>query len=196
MPSATPDLNADLRAQLERAGYYPDLVLDVLAGALADETVDAHLVHVETTFAATEVRRHLTVLVLTQSRLISVHVDDQPADDDHPVASAAAMSETLPVSAIRTVAVTQIVEAPEKHRPGSIPIEMTLSIGWGAVSRIDLEPAICPDPACEADHGLTGSMTADDMTIRVSAQAEGDDAVGSALAFARTLSAATSRVNR
>lgn len=196
MPSVTPDLNADLRTQLERAGYYPDLVMDVLAGALADETVDAHLVHVETTFAATEVRRHLTVLVLTQSRLISVHVDDQPADDDHPVASAAAMSETLPVSAIRTVAVTQIVEAPEEHRSGSIPIEMTLSIGWGAVSRIDLEPAICPDPACEADHGLTGSMTADDMTIRVSAQAEGNDAVGNALAFARTLSAATSRVNR
>ncbi len=195
MPSVTPDLNSDLRAQLDRAGYYPDLVMDVLAGALADESVAAHLVHVETTFAATEVRRHLTVLALTQSRLISVHVDDQPADAEHPVASAAAMSETLPVSAIRTVAVTQIVEAPEKHRTGSVPIEMTLSIGWGAVSRIDLEPAICPDPACEADHGLTGSMTADDMTIRVSAQAEGDDAVRHALAFAKQLSAATSRVN-
>lgn len=196
MHSVTPDLNSDLRAQLDRAGYYPDLVMDVLAGALADESVAAHLVHVETTFAATEVRRHLTVLALTQSRLISVHVDDQPADAEHPVASAAAMSETLPVSAIRTVAVTQIVEAPEKHRPGAIPIEMTLSIGWGAVSRIDLEPAICPDPACEADHGLTGSMTADDMTLRVSAQAEGDDAVSNALTFAKALSAATSRISR
>ena len=194
--SVTPDLNADLRAQLDRAGYYPDLVMDVLADALADETVQAHLVHVETTFAATEVRRHLTVLVLTGSRLVSVHVDDQPADADHPVASAAAMTETIPVSAVRTVAVTQIVESPEKHRPGAGPNEMTLSIGWGAVNRIDLEPAVCPDPACEADHGLTGTMTADDMMIRVSAQAEGEHAVRSALAFARALSAATSRVDR
>ena len=122
MHPVTPDLNEELRAKLDRAGYYPDLVMDVLAGALADESVTAHLVHVETTFAATEVRRHLTVLALTESRLISVHVDDQPADAEHPVASAAAMSETLPVSAIRSVAITQIVEAPEKHRTGSIPI--------------------------------------------------------------------------
>jgi hypothetical protein len=40
--------------------------------------------------------------------------------------------------------------------------------GWGAVSRIDLEPAACGDPNCEADHGYTGSSTADDLSLRVS----------------------------
>lgn len=194
--AAIRDLRPDLRSQLHRAGYYPDLVMDVLDGALADEGVAAHLVHVETTFAATEVRRHVTVLALTASRLISAHVDDHPADDLHPEASAAATTESLPLSAVRSIAVTQVVNAPERHVPGQPPLEVTLAIGWGAVNRIDLEPAVCPDPECEADHGLTGTMTPDDMIIRVSAEAEGQDAVRAALVFARALSAATSGTGR
>ena len=193
MPETNPDLRSDLRAELDRAGYYPDLVMDVMDGALAGEPVLAHLVHVETTFADVEVRRHVTVLGLTPTRLISAHVDDQPADADHPTSSAAATTETLPVSSIQSVAVTQIVDAPEKHVRGAAPAEVTLAIGWGSVKRIDLEPAVCPDPNCDSDHGLSGSMTPDDMIIRISAQAEGEGAVLAALSFARSLSLATSR---
>lgn len=180
-----------MRAELRRAGYYPELVMDVLDFALADEPVVAHLVHAETTFATDEVRRHVTVLALTATRLVSAHVDDEPADEAHPVASAAATTEVLPVSSIRSVAVTQFVPSPAEHVSGALPVEVTIAIGWGAVNRIDLEPATCPDPHCDADHGLTGTMTPDDMVIRVSAQAEGQGAVRSALAFARALSAAT-----
>jgi hypothetical protein len=72
-----------------------------------------------------------------------------------------------------------------------MPRELTLTISWGAVLRIDLEPAGCADPDCEADHGYTGTATADDITLRLSADAEGADAVRSAVAFARALSAAT-----
>lgn len=180
-----------LRAELHRAGYYPELVMDVLEGALAGEDVVAHLVHAETTFATDEVRRHVTVLVLTPTRLVSAHVDDEPANEEHPVASAAATTEVLPLGAVRSVAVTQFVAAPAEHVPGTPPYEVTIAIGWGAVNRIDLEPAACPDPNCDADHGLTGTMTPDDMIVRVSAQAEGEDAVRSAVAFAGRLSAAT-----
>ena len=35
--------------------------------------------------------------------------------------------------------------------------------------RIDLEQAGCADPDCEADHGYTGSMAGDDLTVRMSA---------------------------
>lgn len=191
MPHVTSDSRADLRAALVRAGYYPDLVMDILEGALGAETVSAHLVHVETTFSSTEVRRHVTALALTPTRLVSAHVDDQPADAEHPAASAAATTEVVPVSAVRSVALTQVVEHPEKYRPGAAPIEVTLAIGWGAINRLDLEPATCPDPSCEADHGLTGSMTPDDLVLRVSAQAEGQESVQDALAFARALSAAS-----
>lgn len=190
------DLSADLRRQLDRAGYYPELVADVLDVAIADEPVEAHLVHVETTFATSEVRRHVTVLVLTSSRLVLAHVDDHASEDPEAGqqdarSSAAATTEAVPLAKITSVVLTHMVDAPEKHVSGAAPTELTLAVGWGAVSRIDLEPAQCPDPQCEADHGLTGSMANDDVLVRVSAQAEGVEAVRSAVAFAKALSAAT-----
>ncbi|AEI11970.1 MULTISPECIES: DUF5998 family protein [Cellulomonas] len=189
MPAAATSLLEDLH----RAGYYPDLVADVLDVALADESVVAHLVHPETTFDAAEVRRHVTVLALTPTRLVCAHVDDHPADADHPAASASATTESVPIHEIRSVVLTHVVAEPERHRTGAPTLELTLSIGWGAVSRVDLEPATCADPACEADHGLTGTLVPDDVVVRVSAAAEGADSVRAATEFARALSAASVR---
>lgn len=188
MPALT-----DLRRDLDRAGYYPDLVADILDVALADEPVVAHLVHPETTFDAVAVRRHVTVLVLTGTRLIVGHVDDHPADSEHPSSSAAATTESVALSELKSVALTHLIGAPESHTAGDQPVELTLAIGWGAVSRVDLEPAQCADPNCEADHGMTGAITPDDLVVRVSAAAEGTDAVREAVAFAKALSAASAR---
>ncbi|WP_125777760.1 DUF5998 family protein [Antribacter gilvus] len=192
MPHAVSDARHDLTARLHRAGYYPELVADVLDVALADEAVVAHLVQAETTFDS-EVRRHLTVMVLTPTRLVTAHVDDQPSDGEQvKVTQAAATTEAVPLREVRSVALTHVVSEPEKHPRGEGTREVTLAIGWGAVSRIDLEPASCPDPSCDADHGLTGQLTPDDVVVRVSSAAEGADAVRSAVAFARALSRATS----
>jgi hypothetical protein len=86
-----------------------------------------------------------------------------------------------------------VVGTPERHRAGTPPRELSLTIAWGSLSRVDLEPASCADPACEADHGYTGTIAADDITVRVSSVAEGAEAVAGAVAFARALSAATVR---
>lgn len=188
-----PALSTTLRDDLHRAGYYPELVGEVIEVALAGEAVVAHLVHPETTFDGAEVRRHVTVLVLTATRLVVAHVDDHPADSEHPSASAQATTEAVPLRELRSVTFTHVVNDPQSHRAGDGASELTLAIGWGAVSRIDLEPATCGDPQCEADHGMTGSMTPDDVVVRVSAAAEGREAVEAAVAFGRTLSAATSR---
>ena len=48
------------------------------------------------------------------------------------------------------------------------PAEAVLTIGWGGVGRVDLEPAGCGDPECEADHGYTGVLASDDFSLRVS----------------------------
>ena len=188
-----PAVSTALRQDLHRAGYYPELVADVVDVALGDEPVVAHLVHPETTFDSAEVRRHVTVLVLTATRLVCAHVDDHPADAEHPSASASATTESVPLSELRSVALTHVVAQPEKHRAGEPAIELTLAIGWGAVSRVDLEPATCGDPQCEADHGLTGTLSPDDVVVRVSAVAEGEQAVRAATDFARQLSAASAR---
>ena len=65
-----------------------------------------------------------------------------------------------------------------------------LTLGWGAVSRLDLEPARCGDPDCEGDHGYTGTATSDDLSVRVSAVGDGENGVAQALAFASAVNAA------
>ncbi|NLT52971.1 MAG: phosphodiesterase [Actinomycetales bacterium] len=184
-------LPPSLVAEVERAGYYPELVDDVLDVALAGEDVRAYLVHQETTFDRVEVRRHVTVLVLTPTRLIVAHADDHDPDDLSPEPYASASTESVPLHRISSVVLSHVVSRPERHRSGTAPRELSLTIGWGALTRVDLEPATCADPDCEADHGYTGTVAVDDITVRLSAAAEGTDAVEAAVAFARALSAAT-----
>jgi hypothetical protein len=192
--SSDVNLPAELRAEIVRAGYYPQLVSDVLEVALAGEPVVGHLVQAETTFDS-EVRRHLTVLVLTDSRLVSAHVDDQEGTAGRP-SSAAATTEAVPLREIRSVSLSHLVAEPAQYRSGAGDeqnSEVSLVIGWGSVSRVELEPATCGDPQCDADHGLTGSLMPDDVVVRVAAAAEGPAAIGRTIAFARQLSAATAR---
>jgi hypothetical protein len=188
-----PSLRApELARRIEKAGYYPALVADTLDVAVAGETVTAHLVHAETTFDTDTVRRHLSVLALTESRLVFVHADDHGEDDEHgESAHAIASSEAIPLSAVRSVMVTHVVADPERYKSGQLGRELTLTVSWGSVSRIDLEVASCGDPNCEADHGYAGSITGDDLSLRVSADAEGAGALTEALDFARALSLAT-----
>lgn len=184
-------LPPELRADIERAGYYPALVCDVLDVALAGEPVRSYLVHPETTFDRVEVRRHVTVLALTSSRLVVAHADDHEPDELSPQPYASASTEAVALHQVRSVVLSHAVINPERHRPGATPRELNLTIGWGSLSRVDLEPAGCSDPECEADHGYTGTVAGDDITVRLSSDAEGAEAVEAAVAFARALSAAT-----
>jgi hypothetical protein len=180
-----------LRSAIERSGYYPTLVIEAVESAVGAEPVSAFLVHQETTFDANEVRRHVTVLVLTESRFIVSHTDEQGADDSSPVPYATTSTEGVRIDRISSVVVSRVVANPETYTRGQLPREVVLTIGWGAVSRIDLEPAACGDPNCEADHGYTGSATADDLSLRVSEAGDGPETVQQALTFAQALSEAT-----
>lgn len=213
MPIST--MPKDLVRSIEKAGYYPDLVADALAVAVAEEEVSAHLVHAETTFDTESVRRHLTVLAITPKRLVLVHADDHSpemlaesglgdlaladevaagtVDDARP--HAVATTEAVPLSRICSVMVTHVVPDPAHYRRGSLGREVTLTVSWGAVSRVELGPATCGDPHCDADHGYSGSLTGDDLSLRIAADADGPQAVANAVAFARALSAATARAS-
>lgn len=181
----------ELTKDIERAGYYPAIVFDVLQVALAGQEVVSHLVHSETVFDRSEVRRHVTALVLTSTRLIIAHVDDVPMEHPEMPTAASATTESVPLTQINAVGITHGITDPSHYRPGSMASEVTLAISWGAVSRVDLEPAVCPDPDCEADHGYTGTIMPDDLIVRVSAAAEGKDAVNAAVEFATAISQAT-----
>ncbi|WP_442907682.1 DUF5998 family protein [Kineococcus sp. G2] len=178
---------------LERAGYYPALLADALLTALGDEAVEAHLVHQETTFDGGEVHRHVTVLTTTATRLLVAHADDHGPDETSPEPYAVCSTEAVPLERVTSVVLSRVVTRPADHRPGAVPAEVSLTLSWGAVQRLDLEPASCADPDCEADHGYTGTATGDDLTVRVAGAAEGADAVAAAVEFAGALSAATCR---
>jgi hypothetical protein len=184
------DRTLDLREAIQRTGYYPEVVSDGVAGAVAGENVVYYYVHHEPTFDRDEIRRHLTVVVLSPIRLIVAHTDEHAADDMIPEPYTSTSTEAIALSTVRSVVVTRMVTNPTS---GPAPAaEAVVTIGWGGVSRIDLEPAGCQDPECDADHGYTGVLASDDFSIRASATADGEDAVDALLAFAESLSARTS----
>ena len=141
-----------------------------------------------------EVRRHMTVMALTPTRLVYSHTDEYPADEAEPESRPQAETSTEAVrhARISSVALTRVIPDPASYLPGvTTPTEVVLTIGWNVLSHIEIEPAHCGDENCEADHGYTGTMTADDLTVRVSAAADGPEAVQQVMSFARALTAAT-----
>ncbi len=184
-------IGQQLRKDIQKSGYYPDLVADALDTALAGESLHSYVVHHEATFDRDELRRHVTVLALTPTRLIVGHTDEHPADDVNPRPSASASTEAVRIERVDSVVVTRVVTDPASHQAGGPAAEVVLTIGWGAVSRIDLEPAACGDPQCDADHGYTGTASNDDLSVRVSEVADGAGVVRQVLAFASALSQAT-----
>src|SRR5580704_5830070 len=184
-----------MRSAIERSGYYPGVVADAVAAALGNEPVVSYVVTHDALFdPGMEVRRHMTVLALTPTRLVYSHTDEHPPDDADSRPQAETSTEAVRFSQISSVAITRVVPDPASYVPGvTMPTEVVLTIGWNVLSHIELEPAHCGDESCEADQGYTGTMTADDLTMRVSEGADGEDAVRQVLVFAQALSEATSR---
>src|SRR6478752_7959777 len=119
----------DMRRAIDQSGYYPELVSDALDTALAGEPVESFLVHHEATFDRDELRRHVTVLVLTANRLIVGHTDDAPADDSNPTPYAVTSTEIVPLSRISSIAVSRTVADPDRHRAGTPPQDVVLTLG-------------------------------------------------------------------
>lgn len=179
-----------LANDLDRTGFYPRLVADVVDDALDGSVPLAHLVHLETHFERAEVRRHVTVLALTDDLLVVTHVDEAPLESDAQRTTAQVSTESVPLAQVATVVLSYVFTEPAAYQPGDPVREVTLSIAWSGGQRLDLLPATCGDPSCDADHGYTGSMAQEDLVLRISSEADGPEAVTAAKHFARLLRAA------
>jgi hypothetical protein len=188
-------MTEDLRVAIERSGYYPGLVTDAVAFALGPEPVTAFFVQHDALFdPGMEIRRHMTVLALTPTRLVYSHTDEHPAEDPQDRPRAETSSEAIKVSRVTSVSLTRVVPDPAAYTPGvTMPSEVILTIGWNVLAHVELEPAHCGDETCEADHGYLGTITADDLTLRISEGADGEDAVAAVLKFASALNDAVAR---
>jgi len=189
----TPVTSDGLRVAIERSGYYPGVVTEAVTEALGGEPVTAFVVHHDAIFdPGMEVRRHMTVLVLTASRMVYSHTDEHPPEEPESRPHAETTTAAVRLSRVSSVELTRVVADPESYVPGvTMPAEVVMTIGWNFISHLELEPAHCGDESCEADHGYLGTLTADDFSLRVSEAADGPEAVRQVLEFARALSDAT-----
>ncbi len=187
--AAGPTLGSDI----ERAGFYPELVADVLDDVLEGRQVTSHLVHVDTHFDYDEIHRHITVLALAGDVMAALHLDDHAMDEAGRQVMAQVSTELVPLWRIDSVVATTMHPQPQDFRRGDPVAEVTLSVTWAGGQRLDLAPASCGDPDCDADHGYTGTSAREDLVLRVAAEAEGPQAVAQALAFYRELRRATVR---
>lgn len=178
-------LEIQLRTELERHGYYPELVFHAMSETLGSEPLKAYVVQHETAFDRDELRRHLTVLALTDTRLIVEHTDEHQLDG---MPHASTSTEAVRLEKVDSVVLTRVVRDPAGTRGPATMSEVVLTIGWGAVNRIELEVARCGDPACEADHGFTGSSSNDDFSLRVSEAADGTQVLQQVVEFTAKLS--------
>ncbi|MHA6525144.1 DUF5998 family protein [Tessaracoccus sp. G1721] len=158
-----------LMAEIAECSFYPSLVAETVGLGLGEREVLDHLVQHEATFAGHELHRHMTVLVRTERQLLICHIDEGEGNRTEAVAT----TEIVALRAIDSVVLTRALQDPENRSGLS---EAWLTIVWGAARRVDLGPAGCDDPACEADHGYTGVIQPDDLTVRMSPQADGDNA--------------------
>ncbi|CAM3982660.1 DUF5998 family protein [Helcobacillus massiliensis] len=175
-------LPASLIDQIERAGYFPQTALAALERAASRHEVTSFFVHPATTFDGPQVRRHLTVLLLTPRHFIVLHLDDESEDTLNPN-QVIVGTERIRHERIHNMGLAQAYNTSGDGVVSDSQAEITIGISWGATRRVDLERAWCDDPNCDADHGYTGTIGPSDLALRVSAIVDGPDAIDRALEF-------------
>ncbi|WP_146341742.1 DUF5998 family protein [Nesterenkonia sp. NBAIMH1] len=192
-------LTRSLKEAIDRGGFYPDLVHHTVAEALDGREASHQIVHVDTHFDMEEVHRHITVLALADNVVVVAHLDDHDADEDPNFAHddggrrssgevvARISTEVVPVARMGSVILSEVHRSPQNFRPDRGLIEVTLTMNWSGGARLDTMPADCGNPECMADHGDTGNVSPEDITLRIASTAEGDTAVREARAFVRAL---------
>lgn len=159
-------------------GFYPDVATRTLRRALGGQEPLVTLCQIDAAFEQGTMFRHLTIVSLTEQTLIHIHIDEY--DGERATVATAIHS----VESIRAVSMLEVIESPEND--GSIS-EITVSVNLGGVRRLDMEPARCEDPECTAEHGFTASSIPDDLTLRISVTADGEELFHEAQEFVKHL---------
>ncbi|MCI9887797.1 phosphodiesterase [Micrococcales bacterium 31B] len=173
-----------------RAGYLPEIVITSMAIACAGEEVRHHIVLPETSVNHHGVQRHLTVVALTDTRLITGHVDDFDGETDQ-AHVATARTESVRLGDVRNISISHVYAEPNQVTRQHVPNELAVSIAWGNARRSEIEPADCGNSECDADHGYTSLSGGDDLTLTANWAQDGGDKVMELIDFAGILSTLT-----
>ena len=178
----------DTWQEIDSLGFYPTLVTRTLRRALGGVDPLAAVCQLDAAFDRATMFRHLTVAALTDAYLVQVHVDEL---EDGGAMVATAVS---PVSRIRGVSIMEVISEPTRE-DGAGATEVTVAIDSGSQRRTEIEPLHCDDPECPADHGYSALSMPDDLSLRVSAAADGADALERAEQFVDALTAVMSKTH-
>ena len=178
----TTALPADLLTELETAGYFPRRRLPRACSVRCTARVPWRTsIRPETTFDGPEVRRHLTVLVLTATHLLVTHLDDDPADALNP-SQVVSTTERVRLRGSSSTGLSQVFDTDGSRSPGR-EAEITLGITWnGSHAWISSVPS-ARTPTARSTMDTRARIAPSDLALRVSALADGDDAVDAALRF-------------
>src|SRR5699024_10568567 len=136
-----PVLPTDLAHDIQRAGFYPELVAGVMGQQLGDREILSHYVHVETHFGYDDLHRHITVLVLAQGNVLAaLHLNDLDDDLQPGTPKASVATEIVPLAKIGSCVVTTGYDNPQHYKPGDPPSEVTLVLSWAGGSRMEFMP--------------------------------------------------------
>ncbi|MCL2803841.1 MAG: DUF5998 family protein [Micrococcales bacterium] len=179
------DVTALIRQELDKVGYFPDLVEGMIDLALACEQPTSFLVVPESTLGEGTIGWHVTFLAITPTRLVVVHIDDADLVDGK--TTAASTSTAAKLESIKQVRVSQMIDNPAEYSGPDHDRLLTVSVSWGMATSIEVEPAGCADPGCEADHGWQGTASTEDAGFTVSTDVNGPELVVAAMEFTRRL---------
>src|SRR5699024_1858816 len=109
-------LPSDLVEDPQTAGYFQQPPAGRRERLLRTARPVADLVRPETTFDGPEVRRHLTVVVLTDTHLLVTHLDDDPADALNP-SQVVSTTERIRLRSITATGLSQVFDTDGKGSP-------------------------------------------------------------------------------
>lgn len=169
----------DTRDEIEHVGFYPEVVLRALRRHLGEEEPLAMISQLDAAFDHDTMFRHLTVAAVSATHLLQVHVDE--LDEG----AAMVATQLTALSQVRGIAVVETVS--DAASAQGTPQEVSIAVNTGGQRRVDLEPVHCDDPECTADHGYSASSYPDDLSLRVSLAANGEEDLARAEHFVDVL---------
>ena len=111
-------LPTELAHDIERAGFYPQLVANVMGQQLGERQILSHYVHVETHFGYDDLHRHITVLVLAEGNVLAaLHLNDLEDELDAGTPRASVATEIIPLSKVGSCVVTTGFDDPHQYQP-------------------------------------------------------------------------------
>ena len=176
-------LPENVKKDIDESGYYPELTAMLIEQSLFGEKVLTHILHMETHMDLEAIHRHVTVLVVTPTRLLLTHVDDEMEISPGAPPRGVTATDSVALNKVGNVLMTRLYADPANYTPGERPVEVAIALSWGNMRRLEIFPESCADPSCENDHGFGGTVANDDLTLRISQDAEGAAAVAQAEDF-------------